>query len=561
MKRFFCFLTVFAMLFSSLAVDISDESPAPAVLVAEAAPSKLIAFTFDDGPGFYTDDLLDGLAARGAKATFFVNGENGSALGAAFHGDLLKRMVKDGHQIGNHTYHHRVPFDGLSASEMVSQVNGVNTYLYNAVGGHYQTLVRTPGGANSATIRQNVNAPIILWSVDTLDWKYRNADTVYHNIMTKAHDGAVVLLHDIYSTSVNGALRAITDLQKQGYECVTVSELFRRRGITLQNGTVYTSAQKTGVNRSGYSAPTVTDTLNTVNGKATVTFTMPHSGMTLYYTTDGSTPTMSSHTYRGPFDVNYGTTIRVAGFDAFGTRTPVAQKKPDQSYEGAFDAAFYANKYADLKKAFGNNEGKLLNHFITYGIEEGRQASPTFNVKYYMNRYPELGRVLGSDPAQYMRYFLTTGMAQGQRGSAEFDPVSYRLYYPDLRNSFGDNWKAYYTHYLRHGKKEGRLPTGCSVMRNPTTVYNGVDYAPVYDFTYYTSRYSDLQKAFGYNDTAALKHFINNGMKEGRVGSERFRVQLYKAKYKDLQKAFGNNLKAYYNHYLKYGIKEGRTAT
>ena len=102
--------------------------------------------------------------------------------------------------------------------------------------------------------------PIILWSVDPLDWKYRNADTVYNNIIKGAHDGAIVLTHDIYQTSVQGALRAIDTLKAQGYEFVTVAELLRRRSITPQNGVVYTSAPNKGTNLPAYTAPTITST-------------------------------------------------------------------------------------------------------------------------------------------------------------------------------------------------------------------------------------------------------------------------------------------------------------
>jgi len=555
MKRILSVCVAAAMMLGMLAFDMSAQPPA--VITAAAAPSKLIAFTFDDGPGFYTDDLLDGLAERGAKATFFVNGENGPSLGAAFHTNLLRRMANEGHQLANHTYSHHVPFDGLSASSMISQVDSVNTYLYNAMGGTYQTLVRTPGGANSQTIRNTISSPIILWSIDTLDWKYRNSNTIYNHIVNKAYDGAIVLLHDIYSTSVNGALQAISTLQSRGYECVTVSELFRRRGITLQNGTVYTHAGNTATTLPAYSAPVINDTLDTVSGKAKITLSASQKGQALYYTTDGSTPTLADTKYTRPFTVPYGITIRVAGFDTFGTRTPVARKTLDQSYEGVFDASYYAERYPDLKKAFGTNASKLLNHFRTFGINEGRCGAVTFNVKYYMENYPE--PTFDNDPTRYMLHFLTKGMAAGYRGSEEFDPVSYRLYYPDLRKAYGNNWKLYYTHYLRHGQKEGRIPTGCTTMRHPTTVYNGVDYAAVYDFEYYINRYNDIRKVYGFNDAAALRHFVVNGMKEGRDGCDTFHVRVYQSRYKDLQRAFGDNLKAYFTHYLKNGIKEGRT--
>jgi len=354
-------------------------------------------------------------------------------------------------------------------------------------------------------------------------------------------------------------LQAITELQKQGYECVTVSELFRRRGMALENGTVYNGATDSQLMLPPYGTPTISDALNTNNGKATVTLSTDEAGLTLYYTTDGSTPTLGSAKYTGPFSVSYGKTVRVAGFDAFGTRTPVARKSLDQSYEGVFDATYYANRYPDLKKVYGMNATKLRDHFLTFGIKEGRQGAVTFNVTYYMTCHPEQQRFLNHDPTRNMLYFLTKGMAAGHRGSAEFDPASYRLRYPDLRKLYGNNRKAYYTHYLRVGQSEGRIPTGCKTLLEPTTVYDGVDYAAVYSFQDYVNRYSDIKKNYFFDDIAAIKHFVNDGMQEGRVGSEQFRVQLYKSKYDDLQQLFGDDLKAYYTHYLETGISEGRT--
>ena len=288
---------------------------------ANAAGNKLIAITFDDGPGNYTSSLLDGLASRGVPATFFMCGVNGS-YGVKNYNSLLTRMVSEGHQLANHSWEHPT-FSKISGSQMQSQINQVGSYLTRAMGGNYNYLVRIPGGENNATIRANVAHPIITWSVDPVDWKYHNADTVYNNIMKSASDGSIILLHDIYQTSVQGGLRAIDTLKSQGYEFVTVSELFRRRGITLQNGTVYSNAPNRGTTLPAYSAPTIS-----VNG-GTVSVSANNSGVTLHYTTDGSTPTLASPTTNGNISLNSKVTLKVAGFDQFGTRTPVASQTVD----------------------------------------------------------------------------------------------------------------------------------------------------------------------------------------------------------------------------------------
>lgn len=296
----------------------ADDTP-----VAANTSAKLIAFTFDDGPSSYTSTLLDGLKARGAKATFFMNGVNGSH-GIVNHASLLTRMRDEGHQLANHTYQHLLPFDSYGASTISSEVSRVESLLFERMGGAYTDMVRTPGGATGGAVKSAVAAPIILWSVDPLDWKYRNADTVYNNIVSRAHDGAIVLVHDIYQTSVQGALRAIDTLKAQGYEFVTVAELLRRRGVTPQNGVVYTSAANKGTNLPAYTAPTISSTPGE-NG-VTVTFSTADTGLTLYYTTSTATPHLGSTKYTGPITITKDTTFTVIGIDKYGTRTPVTTK-------------------------------------------------------------------------------------------------------------------------------------------------------------------------------------------------------------------------------------------
>lgn len=318
-KRLSALLLGLALLLSSLPLAAAAEQTP----VAASTGAKLIAFTFDDGPSVYTPTLLDGLKARGAKATFFMNGVNGSH-GIVNHKSVLTRMRDEGHQLANHTYQHLIPFDGCGASTIASEVSRVESLLFDRMGGAYTDMVRTPGGAVGGAVKTTVAAPIILWSVDPLDWKYRNANTVYNNIVRGAHDGAIVLVHDIYQTSVQGALRAIDTLKSQGYEFVTVAELLRRRGVTPQNGVVYTSAPNKGTNLPAYAAPTIASTPGD-NG-VTVTFSSPDKGVTLYYTTSAMTPHLGSQKYTGPITITRDTTFSVVGIDQYGTRTPVTTK-------------------------------------------------------------------------------------------------------------------------------------------------------------------------------------------------------------------------------------------
>lgn len=315
-KRLTALLLMLVLLVSCLPLAAAAaETP-----VATSTGTKLIAFTFDDGPSAYTSTLLDGLKARGAKATFFMNGTNGPH-GIVNHASLLTRMREEGHQLANHTYQHLIPFDSYGAGTISSEVSRVESLLFDRMGGSYTDMVRTPGGALGGAVKSTVAAPIILWSVDPLDWKYRNASTVYNNIIKGAHDGAIVLTHDIYQTSVQGALRAIDTLKAQGYEFVTVAELLRRRGITPQNGLVYTSAPNKGTNLPAYAAPTITSTPGD-NG-VSVTFSTADTGLTLYYTTSNATPHLGSTKYTAPITITRDTTFTVIGIDKYGTRTPV----------------------------------------------------------------------------------------------------------------------------------------------------------------------------------------------------------------------------------------------
>lgn len=300
---------------------VNGASPDSDVYAASTG-TKLAAITFDDGPSGYTSQLLDGLKARDAHATFFMTAKNGSH-GILNHSDVLSRMINEGHQLANHSYDH--PSIGkLSGSQVANEFGNVEALLFNAQGGSYLDMLRTPGGAVNSTIQANCGGPIILWSVDTLDWKNRNADTVYSNIVNKTGDGSIILLHDLYQTSVQGALRAIDTLQARGYEFVTVAELMRRRGVTPENGKTYTSIPSSGADLPAYSAPVLVPQAGASQGTFSVSAYTAEPGLTFHYTTDGTMPSMASPVLNGPVEISGGTTIKVTGIDRYGTRTPAA---------------------------------------------------------------------------------------------------------------------------------------------------------------------------------------------------------------------------------------------
>lgn len=199
------------------------------------AGKKLIAFTFDDGPNTATTEvLLNGLSKYNAKVTFFVLGNKVNSNSA-----ILKRAYDEGNQIGSHTYNHKNLIK-LNEAQIKAEINNTASVVKNIIGVE-PTALRPPYGNANAYVRNNVNVPIILWNIDPLDWKYRDKNIVKENIVKNAKDGDIVLVHDIYMSSVEGALLAMEELYKNGFAFVTIDEMMQLKGITWQKGKYYYS--------------------------------------------------------------------------------------------------------------------------------------------------------------------------------------------------------------------------------------------------------------------------------------------------------------------------------
>jgi len=292
------------------------------------------------------------------------------------------------------------------------------------------------------------------------------------------------------------------------------------------------------------------------------------------------------------------------------------------NYESVFDPVYYLTNNSDVAAACSNNQICAFNHFISYGLYEGRQSSSNFSILSYAYRYPDLRAVFGNNLTDYvahyinngraegrvavgtsslqspivklngvdysaiydfeyyknnnpdlanligklndigaLQHFITYGMKEGRQAKASFNVHTYRGNYNDLRWVFGMNLPAYYMHYVNIGQQEGRIATGIPNF-TPIAWYGGTDYSSIYDYQTYISSYPDVKNALGdaYDDTGALLNFINSGMDNGRVASTKFNVNYYRDRYPDLRAAFGSNLKAYYMHYLTKGKSEGRVA-
>jgi len=194
---------------------------------------KLIAFTFDDGPNSKTTNkLLDNLDKYNARVTFFVVGNR-----VKTYEDTLKRAYNMGNLIGSHTYNHKNLFE-LDDNQIVDEIKKTNDVIKEVTGSDTLYL-RPPYGNTNKNIKNLVNMYNILWDLDTEDWKYKDKFKIAKYIIDNAHDGGIILLHDLYETSIDGALLAMEELSKNGYAFVTIEEMTTLKGITLNKTSNY----------------------------------------------------------------------------------------------------------------------------------------------------------------------------------------------------------------------------------------------------------------------------------------------------------------------------------
>lgn len=178
-----------------------------------------VALTFDDGPsGAYTEILLDGLRERNVKATFFVMGNN-----IKEHEDIIRRMYNEGHLIGNHTYTH-IDLAKTDFETACKEISDTNSYITN-ITGYTPRFIRPPYGDWNDKLLTETDMSVVLWNVDPEDWKDQNADIVAARVVKNTRNGDIILLHDIFKSSVDAALQIVDQLQDKGYHFVTVDKL------------------------------------------------------------------------------------------------------------------------------------------------------------------------------------------------------------------------------------------------------------------------------------------------------------------------------------------------
>lgn len=197
----------------------------------------MVAITYDDGPSSVTGKILDILERNGAKATFF---QIGNQVGS--YPDTETRIASLGCELANHTWEHKwlsnLDVDGINyqldhTSDTVESIAGVRP-----------KLMRPPGGFYNETVQAEADMPLIYWSLDTEDWKTRDAKKTISAVLDHVRDGDIILMHDLYEQTAEASETIIPELIKRGYQLVTVSELAQARGVSMENGKVYYSFYK-----------------------------------------------------------------------------------------------------------------------------------------------------------------------------------------------------------------------------------------------------------------------------------------------------------------------------
>ena len=203
----------------------TPSATAPSARPPNCAKLTCVALTFDDGPVTGTSELLDVLKAKGVRATFFVVGYN-----IAAHRNVLRRMVAEGHVVGNHTFAHQ-QLTRLSAAAVRSEITKTNTVIEKTTD-VTPIVLRPPYGATNATVRRvagELGLSQILWNVDPLDWKDRDSAMVTKRVLAAARPGSIILSHDIHPTTRKAYARIIDGLRAKGFTLVTVPELLGSR--------------------------------------------------------------------------------------------------------------------------------------------------------------------------------------------------------------------------------------------------------------------------------------------------------------------------------------------
>lgn len=218
-KHFPAILLVLLLFFTVLFWNNTDNKADEPVVPAMAYYEKVVALTFDDGPGYKTTmTLLDGLRERNVHATFFLLGEK-----IEERREVVETMNEDGHLIGNHTYGH-VQLDAINVECAKDEIVKTSEII-KEITGEYPIYIRPPYGCWNRELEDAISLTPVLWTLDTSDWNTRDVERIVNYVLEEVESGDIILMHDIYDTSVAAALEIVDQLQAKGYVFVTVDEL------------------------------------------------------------------------------------------------------------------------------------------------------------------------------------------------------------------------------------------------------------------------------------------------------------------------------------------------
>lgn len=212
--------------FNNINLDDCDEVPYVSIVFDEnnfsqvdsdVGSKKYIAFTYDDGPSKYTQELLKILENNDSSATFFMLGNR-----MKNYEELVRKIKKSNSEIGSHSYSHK-NLTSLSEDELSDELNSTNI-IYNAITGENLKYLRPPYNYYNENVI-NSKYEIITWNIDTKDWLLKDSTKIYNSVISKACDGCIVLMHDIYEESLDATKLLLPKLNEMGYEVVSISKL------------------------------------------------------------------------------------------------------------------------------------------------------------------------------------------------------------------------------------------------------------------------------------------------------------------------------------------------
>lgn len=230
-------------------------------------------------------------------------------------------------------------------------------------------------------------------------------------------------------------------------------------------------------------------------------------------------------------------------------------------YSAVFNANYYYNNNKDVANAFGKDAKALFNHFVNYGINEGRQASEEFSVDSYKAYNSDLVSAFGEDTRAYYLHYIKYGKAEGRTATGSIPNGSQGNTSGNNSGNNSENTQGGNQNGNQGGNQDNTSENTQGGTTDKSYIVDGLDYSAVFNADYYYKHNSDVAAVFGNDESALFGHFINYGIDEGRQACDAFSVDAYKAYNTDVAGAFGEDTRAYYVHYIKYGKAEGRKST